>query len=212
MSLRLVLVGPPGAGKGTQAELISNHWKIPAISTGSILRANVKAGTELGKQAEALIAAGEFVPDDVITELVRDHLHEHAVHGFILDGFPRSVPQVDALRTMLEEFQTPLDGAILLEVPDDELIDRLHSRAQAEGRADDTREVIAHRMDVYHERTQPILEAFDKRGLLVRIDGVGSVDEVHQRILDATGQMKAARTQGTSTDSGCGCTCTSEGN
>lgn len=179
-------MGAPGAGKGTQAKLISNHYRIPAISTGSIFRANIAAKTELGQRVDALIRGGNFVPDVITTAVVAKRLMEpDARGGFLLDGYPRTSEQVEALDIILADLRTNLDGVISLDVDTDQLVDRLLKRAQIEGRQDDTAETIRHRMDVYHEETAELLDTYRNRGILVEVDGEGSVDEVAERIFEA---------------------------
>lgn len=180
---RLLIIGPPGAGKGTQASRIAERYEVPAISTGDIFRANIKGGTELGQRVQAIIEAGELVPDSLTNEIVRDRLHQDdAAAGFLLDGYPRNVEQVYALDGMLEG--DALDAVVLLEADTDEVVARLLKRAEIEGRADDTEEVIRHRQDVYAEQTAPLIELFTERGILVRVDGLGGIDEVAERIAD----------------------------
>lgn len=178
---RLLIIGPPGAGKGTQASKIAERYGVPAVSTGDIFRANIKGGTELGKQVQAIIERGELVPDSLTNEIVRDRLQqEDARSGFLLDGYPRNVEQVHALDGMLDG--DALDAVILLEADADEVVARLLKRAELEGRADDTEEVIRHRQEVYAEQTAPLVELFTDRGILVRVDGLGSIEEVADRI------------------------------
>ena len=178
---RLLIIGPPGAGKGTQAARIVDTYGIPAISTGDIFRANIKGGTELGKRVQALIEAGELVPDSLTNEIVRDRLHQDdAAAGFLLDGYPRNVEQVHSLDSMLEG--DALDAVVLLEADTEEVVARLLKRAEIEGRADDTEDVIRHRQDVYAEQTAPLVDLFTERGILVRVDGLGSVEDVASRI------------------------------
>lgn len=178
---RLLIIGPPGAGKGTQASRIAAHYEIPAISTGDIFRANIKGQTELGQRVQAIIEAGELVPDSLTNEIVRDRLHQDdAVGGFLLDGYPRNVEQVHALDEMLDG--DSLDAVVLLEADTDEVVARLLKRAEIEGRADDTEAVIRHRQDVYAEQTAPLVELFTDRGIIVRVDGLGGIDEVADRI------------------------------
>lgn len=180
---RLLIIGPPGAGKGTQASRIAERYEVPAISTGDIFRANIKGGTELGQRVQAIIEAGELVPDSLTNEIVRDRLHQDdAAAGFLLDGYPRNVEQVHALDGMLEG--DALDAVVLLEADTDEVVARLLRRAEIEGRADDTEEVIRHRQDVYAGQTAPLIELFTERGILVRVDGLGGIDEVAERIAD----------------------------
>lgn len=191
-TVRLLIIGPPGAGKGTQASRIAERYEVPAISTGDIFRANIKGGTELGKQVQAVIEAGELVPDSLTNEIVRDRLHqEDALGGFLLDGYPRNVEQVHALDGMLEG--DALDAVVLLQVDTDEVVARLLKRAEIEGRVDDTEEVIRHRQEVYADQTQPLVELFQQRGILVSVDGIGAVDEITERIfsgLDAQLESK----------------------
>lgn len=181
---RLLIIGPPGAGKGTQASKIAEAYGVPAISTGDIFRANIKGGTELGQRVQAIIEAGELVPDTLTNEIVQDRLQqEDAAGGFLLDGYPRNVEQVHALDGMIEG--DALDAVVLLEADTDEVVARLLKRAEIEGRADDTEEVIRHRQDVYAEQTAPLIELFTERGILVSVDGLGGIDEVAERIAGA---------------------------
>ena len=186
MSARLLIVGPPGAGKGTQASQIAESFQIPAISTGDIFRANIKGQTELGQRVQAIIEAGELVPDELTNEIVADRLQQDdAREGFLLDGYPRTVEQVHALDEMLNENSTKLDAVVLLEVDTEAVVGRLLKRAELEGRADDTEDVIRHRQEVYEAQTAPLVKVFTERGILVSVDGMGSVDEVASRIQDA---------------------------
>ncbi|ACV07060.1 adenylate kinase [Kytococcus sedentarius] len=182
---RMIILGPPGAGKGTQAALIAERYGIPAISTGDIFRANIKAETELGKQVKEITASGALVPDELTNRIVEDRLAQtDAQEGFLLDGYPRNLGQVEALDTMLRATGQSLDVVIELVVDTEEVVQRLLKRAEVEGREDDTEEVVRHRMDVYTEQTAPLSEAYDKRGLLERVDGLGEVDEVTARITE----------------------------
>lgn len=182
---RMIILGPPGAGKGTQAALIAERYGIPAISTGDIFRANIKAETELGKQVKEITASGALVPDELTNRIVEDRLAQtDAQEGFLLDGYPRNLGQVEALDTMLRATGQSLDVVIELVVDTEEVVQRLLKRAEIEGREDDTEEVVRHRMDVYTEQTAPLSEAYDKRGLLERVDGLGEVDEVTARIAE----------------------------
>lgn len=181
---RLLIIGPPGAGKGTQATRIAETYAVPAISTGDIFRANIKGGTELGQRVQAIIEAGELVPDSLTNEIVSDRLHQaDAAAGFLLDGYPRNVEQVHALDGMLEG--DSLDAVVLLEADTDAVVARLLKRAEIEGRADDTEEVIRHRQTVYAEQTAPLVELFTERGILVAVDGLGTIEEVADRITAA---------------------------
>lgn len=184
--IRLLIVGPPGAGKGTQAARIVERYSVPWISTGDIFRANIKAGTQLGQRVSQLIEAGKLVPDDLTNEIVADRLERDDVeNGFLLDGYPRTVDQAHALDTVLQKDARALDAVVLLEVDTDEVVARLLGRAKIEGRVDDTEEVIRHRQEVYAEQTKPLVELYDTRGVLVTVDGLGDVDEVTERIFAA---------------------------
>ena len=181
---RLLIVGPPGAGKGTQASKIAERYSVPAISTGDIFRANIQGGTELGQRVQEIIKAGELVPDSLTNEIVRDRLHQaDAAGGFLLDGYPRNVEQVHALDGMLEG--DSLDAVVLLEADTDEVVARMLKRAEIEGREDDTEEVIRHRQNIYAAQTAPLIDLFTERGILVSVDGLGAIDEVAGRIASA---------------------------
>lgn len=184
--IRLLLIGAPGAGKGTQAEKLSAAYKIPAISTGDIFRHNVKNETELGKQAKAFMDRGEYVPDSLTNDLVRDRLSQaDAKDGFLLDGYPRTAEQVVELDSILESAGTKLDVVVQLTADTDEVVRRLLNRAIEQGRADDTEDVIRRRLEVYEEQTAPLTSVYAARGLLVTVDGLGEVEEVTGRILEA---------------------------
>src|SRR4051794_5632977 len=184
--MRLLIMGPPGAGKGTQAKFIAEHFKIPAISTGDIFRANVSEGTPLGLKAKGYMDAGDYVPDEVTNLMVRNRIDEaDAARGFLLDGYPRTVAQVEELDGMIRYTGHQLDAVVCLTVDQDEIVSRLLQRAKVEGRADDTEDVIRRRQELYLEQTEPLVEVYRKRGLLCEVDGDGEVDEVTQRILDA---------------------------
>ncbi len=183
---RLLMIGPPGAGKGTQAALLAQAFSIPAISTGDIFRYNVKNETELGKKAKAFMDRGEYVPDSLTNELVRDRLsHDDARHGFLLDGYPRTVDQVHELDAILTESSTALDVVVQLTADNDELVRRLAKRAEIEGRADDTPEVIRRRLEVYDSQTAPLIDIYAARGLVAMIDGLGEISDVTERIIEA---------------------------
>lgn len=183
---RFLLIGPPGAGKGTQALLLSKAYSIPAISTGDIFRENVKNETELGVLAKGFMDRGEYVPDDVTNQMVRARFAGDGVEkGFLLDGYPRTRDQVLELDNILAENDQRLDAVILLTTDIDELVKRLKLRAEMQGRSDDTEEIIRHRQDVYREQTRPIIDIYTERGIVVPIDGLGQVDEVTHRILNA---------------------------
>ncbi|WP_341973766.1 adenylate kinase [Microbacterium sp. LWO13-1.2] len=190
-SARLLIVGPQGSGKGTQGVRIAESYGIPVVSTGDIFRANIKAGTPLGQQVTAILDKGDLVPDELTSEIVRDRLsQDDAAHGFLLDGYPRNTAQVAHLDAFLSGRGESLDAVILLDVPRDESMERLRLRASEQGRSDDTEDAIAHRLDIYERETAPILEAYGDKNIVDRIDGVGSLDEITERIvaaLDARG-------------------------
>lgn len=187
---RFLLIGPPGAGKGTQATLLAQAYDIPAISTGDIFRANVKAETPLGVQAKGFMDRGEYVPDSLTNDLVRDRLsQDDAESGFLLDGYPRTRDQVLELDDILSSKSNELNAVILLKADPDELVRRLLNRAQEQGRADDTEEVIRHRQTVYLDQTAPLIEIYSARGIVVEINGLGQVGEVTERILNALTAM-----------------------
>jgi len=185
-------MGPPGAGKGTQASTVASRLEVPAISTGDIFRANVSDGTPLGLDAKRYMDAGDYVPDQVTNAMVRERIAEDdAKAGFLLDGYPRTVAQVDELDEMLAEVGHGVEAVVQLTVDDEELVQRLLHRAHIEGRADDTEEVVRHRQDVYNEQTAPLLEVYADRGLLVQVDGTGEVDEVTARIFAELDRVRA---------------------
>ncbi|MFJ4295902.1 adenylate kinase [Curtobacterium sp. NPDC089689] len=186
MSARLIIVGPPGAGKGTQAGRIAEAFGVPAISTGDIFRKNVAEGTPLGIEAKKLMDAGEYVPDELTNELVKSRLAESdAEHGFLLDGYPRTLNQVAYLDALLTEQGTQLDAVVQLVADQDELVGRLLKRAEDQGRSDDNEETIRRRQEVYVEQTAPIVGAYAERGLVLDVDGLGGIDEVGDRIQSA---------------------------
>jgi adenylate kinase len=183
---RLLIVGPQGSGKGTQGVRIAEAFEVPVISTGDMFRANIAGGTELGARVQAIIEAGDLVPDELTSEIVRDRLLQpDAAHGFILDGYPRNTAQVEHLDAFLSEQDAALDAVIVLDVPREESIERLTLRAQEQGRTDDTAEVIARRLDIYERETAPILSVYGQRGLVDTVDGVGSLDDITERVLAA---------------------------
>jgi adenylate kinase len=184
--MRLVLLGPPGAGKGTQAKALSAHFGIPAISTGDIFRANVSKGTPLGLEAKSYMDRGDYVPDSVTNAMVRDRIAQPDCQpGFLLDGYPRTLAQVDELNQMLVDLGEALDAVPQIVVPDDVLLERLLLRAQLEGRTDDSADVIRHRMEVYTEQTASLASGYADQGLLRQVDGVGEVADVTERLLAA---------------------------
>jgi adenylate kinase len=184
----------PGAGKGTQAERLSEAFGIPAISTGDIFRHNVKNETELGKQAKAFMDRGEYVPDSLTNALVRDRLsHADAAEGFLLDGYPRTADQVVELDDILSSHSQKLDAVVMLTADVDEVVRRLLNRAIEQGRADDTEEVIRRRLEVYEEQTAPLVSVYAARDLVVTVDGLGEVAEVTARIVDALAERGIAK-------------------
>ncbi|HJB63601.1 MAG TPA: adenylate kinase [Candidatus Microbacterium pullistercoris] len=196
MTTRLLIVGPQGSGKGTQGVRVAEAYGIPVVATGDIFRANIKNSTELGKKVKAITDAGNLVPDDVTGEVVSDRLSQDdaATRGFLLDGYPRNAAQVAYLDTFLGESDAALDAVIVLDVPRDESIARISERAKIEGRSDDTEEAVAHRLDIFERETAPIIDTYAARGIVDRIDGVGSLDEITERIfaaLDARGLARA---------------------
>jgi adenylate kinase len=184
--MRIVLMGPPGAGKGTQAAVVSSALAVPHISTGEIFRANVGQGTQLGRQAKEYMDRGEYVPDDIVNNMVADRLAESDTKpGFLLDGYPRTAAQVEQLNKMLAAAERPLDKAVEITADANEVVQRLLKRAQTEGRADDSEAVIRRRLEVYAAETEPLTRLYSEQGVLVAVDGMGSVEEVSARILAA---------------------------
>ena len=184
--MRLLLIGPPGAGKGTQAAKLSEVFSIPAISTGDIFRENVKNETSLGLEAKSFMDRGAYVPDELTNKLVRDRLgNSDCANGFLLDGYPRTSDQVDQLDHILSETKTSLDAVIQLTADTDEVVRRLAKRAIEQGRSDDTEDVIRNRLSVYEEQTAPLISVYASRGLLVMVDGLGEISEVTSRIVEA---------------------------
>lgn len=182
--MRIIIFGPPGAGKGTQAKRISSEYEIPHLSTGEIFRSAIRNETPLGRKVQSILDAGELVPDDTVVDLVREELKkERYRNGYILDGFPRTVPQAEAFDATLRDNGESLDAFLLLQVPEEELVSRLISRD--EGRTDDTEEKIRHRLSIYWEETLPVLNHYRKQDLVVEVDGVGPVDGIFERIRSA---------------------------
>lgn len=207
--MNIILFGPPGAGKGTQAKKMVDDYGIPQISTGDILRANVREGTELGLAAKGYMDKGELVPDDVLIGIIKNRLKEQDCEkGFILDGYPRTIPQADALAVILDELNKPIDVVLNLEVPDEELVERISGRLMCNcgasyhrtfnppkkdgvcdicggkvfQRADDKEEAVKNRLNVYKNQTQPLIDYYTKQGLLVTLDGTKDIDEVFEGI------------------------------
>lgn len=192
---RLLIVGPQGSGKGTQGVRIAEAFGIPTVSTGDVFRGAVAAGTPLGQQVKAIIEAGDLVPDELTSAVVRDRLSQaDAEGGFLLDGYPRNVAQVMHLDEFLEGRDEQLDAVIELDVPRDESIARITQRAAEQGRTDDTEEVIANRLAIYERETAPILDVYRTRGVVDRIDGVGTLDEITARIIAALEARGLGRT------------------
>ena len=190
---RMLIMGPPGSGKGTQAARIADKLGIVAISTGDIFRHNVKEMTPLGAEAKRYIDNGDFVPDEVTNRMVADRIAQpDASSGFLLDGYPRTAGQVEALDAMLKDSGHALSVVVELTVPDEELVARLLKRAEIEGRADDTEDVITHRLDLYHQETAAVIESYQDRGIVTRVDGTGQVDDVTERLLQAVYSVRAA--------------------
>jgi adenylate kinase len=184
--MRLIILGPPGAGKGTQAAKIAESFGIPAISTGDIFRANIKNETELGRQVKDILASGGYVTDEITNAIVRDRLFEDdAERGFLLDGYPRTAAQVDALDAILAEHDHKLEAVLELTVDEDAVVQRLLKRAETEGRDDDTEDVIRERQAIYRRETAPLTEIYAARGLLRQVDGMGTVDEVFAHVASA---------------------------
>jgi adenylate kinase len=208
--MRLVLVGPPGAGKGTQAQFLAAHYSIPHISTGDIFRANLKAGTPLGLQAQSFMDNGELVPDSVTNEMVKDRLtHDDVAHGFLLDGFPRNVAQAEVLRAILAEKKTPLHAVLEFSLANEEIVARLSSRRTCKDcfqpsvgvdkcpscggdvyqREDDKAEVIARRLEVYQEQTAPIISFYRNESLLISVGALGSVEDITANAISALSRV-----------------------
>jgi adenylate kinase len=188
--MRLIILGAPGAGKGTQAQRIAEERQIPAISTGDIFRKNIAEETDLGLKVKSILSSGGYVPDEVTNAIVRDRLAESdAAEGFLLDGFPRTPGQVEALDEMLSDQGTTLDAVLELTVDTDEVVERLLRRAHEQGREDDTEDVVRERMNIYVEETAPLSKMYRHRGLLVEVDGMGEVDEVTERVRKALDEL-----------------------
>ena len=183
---RLIIMGPPGAGKGTQAVRIAERFGIPAISTGDIFRSNIKDGTDLGRRVQQILDSGGYVPDEMTNAIVRDRLAwVDAAPGFLLDGYPRTPGQVAFLDQVLAEHGHALDGVVELTVDEEAVVERLLKRAEIEGRADDNEETIRNRQAIYRKETAPLIAIYEEHGVLLKVDGMGSVDEVTERVIKA---------------------------
>jgi len=181
--INLILFGPPGAGKGTQAQLLVSKYNLIHISTGDILRAAIAAATPLGLQAKTYMDKGQLVPDEMVIGIIQEFIHEHrACNGFIFDGFPRTRPQAVQLDKMLHDEGTMINAVLLLTVEKEELVRRLLQRATLEGRADDKEDVIANRIKIYHEQTAPVASHYNGSGKLFQIDGLGTIEEINARL------------------------------
>jgi len=184
--MRIVLLGPPGGGKGTQAAILKQHWHIPHVSTGELLRAACRNETPLGHKVQAVMDAGELVSDDLMLELLEDRFAAADVkNGFILDGYPRNLVQASALDELLARIGQPLDTALLIEVDEQNILERIEQRAREEGRSDDTAEVVRNRLQVYSEHTAPVVDHYAADGRLIRVLGEGEIDVITERILSA---------------------------
>ncbi len=186
---RLLIVGPPGAGKGTQSARLTERFSIPAIATGDIFRANIKNKTPLGVEVKAVVDAGDYVPDSLTNALITHRLEEpDALDGFLLDGYPRTLDQIAFLDELLAKRHQELDAVIQLVADKEEVVSRLRLRAVAQGRTDDTEEAIRHRQDVYARETAPLIPVFRDRGLLIEVDGLGEIDDISARIFESLAQ------------------------
>lgn len=184
--MRIVLLGAPGSGKGTQAALLFEHLKLPHISTGELLRSAAANGTELGLRAKSIIERGDLVPDEIMLGIIEQRLSQADVaNGFILDGYPRNVEQAKSLDVVLARLNAPLDEAIQIDVDPEAIIKRIARRAEQEGRADDSEAVVRNRMQIYQEKTAPVIDYYARKGLLTRVMGSGTIEDVLQRILSA---------------------------
>lgn len=193
--MRLLIMGPPGAGKGTQAKRIADHYQIPAISTGDIFRAMKNADTPLARQLRAIMESGGYVSDEITNEIVKDRLGQSDCQaGFLLDGYPRTLQQVQTLDDYLAESERPLNAVISLVADTVEVVARLLRRAEIEGRSDDNEETIRVRLQVYADQTEPLLDVYRTRGLLVEVNGLGEIEEVSERVFAALDAHREART------------------
>lgn len=184
--MRIVLLGAPGSGKGTQAALMVERLGMPHISTGVLLRNAIKSGSELGLKVKSIIDAGDLVPDDTMSDVIEDRLsHDDVKNGFILDGYPRNLAQATSLDIMLERLGQPVEEVIQIDVDQEQIIQRIAKRAEVEGRTDDNEDIVRNRMRVYHDQTAPVIDYYAERGLMSRVLGNGSIEEVLERILAA---------------------------
>ena len=181
--MRILILGPQGSGKGTQAKLMADVYGVPHVATGDILRSAISEGSQLGRRIQPIYERGDLVPDELMVDLIRERLEGE--DGFVLDGFPRTLPQAEALDAMLDEIGKPLDVVLLLEVSDEIALERLLKRLEVEGRADDTPDAIRNRLRLYHEHTEPVVDRYRAEGRLVAVDGARGVDEVATAIEDA---------------------------
>jgi adenylate kinase len=189
--MRLVLLGAPGSGKGTQAARLKEHLQVPHISTGDLLRAEVAAGSKLGLEAKEIMARGDLVSDAILLGMIEDRISRpDTANGFILDGYPRNLAQANALGELLQRIGKPIDCAVQLDVDSDLLVERIAGRAKAEGRADDNPESVRKRLSVYTDQTAPVVEYYRQHGMLTVVDGVGSLDDVFNRILEAIAPVR----------------------
>ena len=182
--MKLILFGPPGAGKGTQANFIAEKYNVSHISTGDVLREAVKNETEIGMHAKSFMDKGELVPDSVVIEIIKQKLASLDDMKFMLDGFPRTVAQAEALDEMLNELGTKLDVVVFLDVDDEEVVQRIMKRQELEGRQDDSEDVVRNRLNVYRDQTSPLGDYYDKKGILKKIDGIGTIDDIKNRVND----------------------------
>lgn len=186
--MRIVLLGPPGSGKGTQAALLNKALGVPHISTGDLLRAAVAAGTSLGRQAKAAMDAGELVSDELMLGLIEERMGaDDVAAGYILDGYPRNLAQARALDDVLGRIEMPVDNALSLVVDEEQIVARLAKRSEEEGRSDDAEQVVRNRLEVYREQTAPVIGYYEEKGLLKAVDGVGSIETINQRLRSALG-------------------------
>lgn len=189
--MRIVLLGAPGSGKGTQAAILSDRLSVPHISTGDLLRSQVKSGTELGQQAKAVMDRGDLVSDDIMLAMLRDRLsRDDTANGFILDGYPRNLEQARALDELLQDLGQPVDEAIQIDIEAEIIIERIAKRAELEGRTDDSEETVRKRLSVYEEVTAPVIDFYARQQKLSQVYGVGSVDEISERILGVLSQAE----------------------